>query len=526
MNLEVELGEVSPRVYAEAVNWRVLAALRASMPRAATQDLNAARKAVAKIADPNFREGAENDLRLAESFLIGATSPDRAQQLLTDYLSIAEKRGRFSRLPEVLVARAGLFRRLGRGVEAETDLRRAIQLVEERRRSLDRDVFRDTFLGKSNGAYIALSELLESRGDVPGAIAAGDLPRARILSDRALSQASSLVDVSAALAPRTALITYGLFADRLVIFVIRRNGWQRFETHSPAGGFERSILRFAEALKGNRETQARSEGRTLHKVLIEPARGALAGSDHYVFVVDAPLHRVPFAALVQADGRFLVEDLVITIAPSIGSWAAHRPSSMARRAPVFAAIGNPSFDYARYPSLDPLDAAADEARETAAMYTRATVLVEDDATKARTMTVLRDADVLHFATHALADPQRPDRSRLLLAGGEALSVAEVSEMRLRVETVVLAGCRTAASGEGYGYVQNLAAAFLAAGARHVVGSLWDIEDKAGRQFSLALHRGLRAGLDPDQAMRRAQLELLATNDLGTWSAMQLYAASP
>lgn len=146
------------------------------------------------------------------------------------------------------------------------------------------------------------------------------------------------------------------------------------------------------------------------------------------------------------------------------------------------------------------------------------------------------ADVIHFATHALEDVLNPRKSRLLLAVNEhglqdSLDVAEVAEMQFRrAPTVILAGCRTAATGRAHGFTQTLAAAFLAAGARDVVGSLWDIEDTAGREFSLALHGALRAGLEPDRALREAQLHLLRSpnvqfRSMSAWAAMRLQSVN-
>ncbi len=106
-------------------------------------------------------------------------------------------------------------------------------------------------------------------------------------------------------------------------------------------------------------------------------------------------------------------------------------------------------------------------------------------------------DTIHLATHALVDDERPQHSALVLSrvnlpdavestvAGERifdglLSAEEiVRECRLDADLVVLSGCQTAlgrkATGEGY---IGLAQAFLQAGARSLVVSLWRVEDEA------------------------------------------------
>jgi CHAT domain-containing protein len=301
----------------------------------------------------------------------------------------------------------------------------------------------------------------------------------------------------------------------------------RFDTRVSAAVLEESSSRFLDAVRSGDDVRAQREGRSLYEKLISPATSALAGAVRLVIVADAPLDRVPFAALVQPDGTVLIERFVLDFAPAIRS---HVPARARTAAPVSAlSVGNPRLDRARYPSLPALDEAQAEAREIAAMYPKSVLLLGAEATEAHVVPLLSRAAVIHFATHAIADPSNTDNSRLLLASDGtsdgALTAAEVANMDLRAaDTVVLAACRTAAaSGHAYGFVQSIATAFLAAGAQHVVGSLWDIDDRASRMFSVALHRGLRNGLAPDQAIREAQLQMMRSYSMENWSALQLYA---
>jgi len=533
LDVELSIAGANPRVRAESIVWRVFAAQRAGFQRDSGSRMDEARRGVAAVTDPDWRESALNDLRLIEAMFTKESAPQRTTDLLTDYIASARSRGRLSRVPEILCERAAILRRLHRADEAEADLRAAIRLVEERGIRVERDLLRDTFLGKAGTPYTMLADLLDSRGDVAGAIVADDLHRTRIFndgrgrSDRDLTL--SVNSVTDSLEPSTALVAYGIFDDRVVLFVLRRHGIYRMESRTSATSLERLTAQFVESIRSDDSPRARRLGRSLYDVLIDPAADALAGAGKLVVVADAPLDQLPFAALVRRDGKFLVEQFTLSIAPSIRSY--HPASSAIAVRSTVLSVGNPRLDETRYPALLPLKEAEAEARKIASMYPKGMLLIGEEATEMRVKSLFSEADVIHFGTHAIAEPKNADSSRLLLTSTAqadgALTAAEVAEMDLRrVDTVVLAGCRTAVpSRRGYGFVQSVATAFLTAGAQHVIGSLWDIEDQAGRTLSMALHRRLRSGLAVDRTVRGTQLEMIHSYPISDWAALQLYATN-
>lgn len=104
------------------------------------------------------------------------------------------------------------------------------------------------------------------------------------------------------------------------------------------------------------------------------------------------------------------------------------------------------------------------------------------------------------------------RSALSLAAGPRddgqWTVGEILMSAVPADVVVLAACssaqgRTFAQEGRVGFVH----AFLVAGARHVVATLWDVDDAASSAFSLAFHSALAAGRSPSAAVRSAQRTL-------------------
>jgi len=128
---------------------------------------------------------------------------------------------------------------------------------------------------------------------------------------------------------------------------------------------------------------------------------------------------------------------------------------------------------------------------------------------------LRGYAMLHLAAHGRVDRTFPQRTALALSpvGDDDgwLTIADVLDLDLDLDglLVVLSACDTAnrrvRGGDG---VQSLARAFLFAGARAVVASLWPVDDRAASQTMTELYRGaLAEGLAPPAALRRAKLAI-------------------
>uniref|UniRef100_UPI0010418B95 CHAT domain-containing protein n=1 Tax=Protofrankia symbiont of Coriaria ruscifolia TaxID=1306542 RepID=UPI0010418B95 len=111
---------------------------------------------------------------------------------------------------------------------------------------------------------------------------------------------------------------------------------------------------------------------------------------------------------------------------------------------------------------------------------RVTVLTGPDATQDRVLAALPGARWAHFACHGHADLENPSASRLLLTDHQQRPLTVVDVARLRLDTAELAflsACSTAQPGVLTDEVIHLASAFQLAGYRHVIGTLWPINDQ-------------------------------------------------
>jgi CHAT domain-containing protein/tetratricopeptide (TPR) repeat protein len=140
-------------------------------------------------------------------------------------------------------------------------------------------------------------------------------------------------------------------------------------------------------------------------------------------------------------------------------------------------------------------------------------------------------DLLHIATHARVDAQRPRLSALALTperGGHlensAFGLLDILGLKLNSSLVVLSACDTSRGrllpGEG---VLGPAQAFLQSGAAAVLASYWKVDDQLTSSFMQRFYRYLLLDhLPAAAALRRAQLDEAANSPSYGWAAFALY----
>jgi CHAT domain-containing protein len=187
--------------------------------------------------------------------------------------------------------------------------------------------------------------------------------------------------------------------------------------------------------------------------------------------------------------------------------------------------------------LTPLPASREEVMAVAKLYgPAARVYLGAEATEARATALDRTARIVHFAAHGVVNDHLPLNSALALsipgkpqAGNDngLLQAWEIYDrMHLDADLVTLSACETAlgreARGEG---LFGLTRAFLYAGAHSVLASLWRIEDRSTAALMERFYGELQRGQPKDEALRSAQLSLLAAKETSHpyyWAAFQLH----
>lgn len=479
-------------------------------------DMRALHAAADSLADPAERELARAETSFAEA-LLTRNDNKRRMDLLTEAIEFRQHDYGAIYLATAQIERARVRRETGDVSGAVDDLRQALETIEKQAATISDAALRDSFFGSAQTACLELADLHLEQQQTTEAL--GALERCRG------GAAFSLAEVQRSLPARTVIVDYALFEKRLVGFLITRQRLRTFEVPRRREDIEADLS----ALLHDREPETRL--RTLYDTFLAPIEADVASCDTLVVASSDAADRVPFGALLPRRAADEPSRLNVILAPRVGPNISGGVQSASP--PIRAlVVGDPAFDSRRFSSMQRLSGAATEARAVHALYRNGDLLVADDATIAGFRQFAADADIIHVAAHAVISDRDSDASVLLFAPSSdddgLFYVRDVKSAKLpRRPLVVLTGCETGSRGGGRGSVRSLAAAFLAAGSRSTVASLWPVDDDISRVFALALHRALRDGMTLAAATRAARLEMKRSADprvnaSRAWGAFQVY----
>jgi len=306
--------------------------------------------------------------------------------------------------------------------------------------------------------------------------------------------------------------------------------------------------------------------------VMRPVR-KLLGETRQIFISpDGALNLVPFAALVDENDRYLIENYslsyltsgrdllrlqvgaesrqppLVVADPAFGEMAGEDPSNASYGRGVEEAQARRSGEMARMIFV-PLRGTAEEANALGSMLPGVRVLTQAEATEAAVKRVSAPR-VLHVATHGFFLPDWPravaaSGRGIKLGGGNTLAATRIENPLLRsglaleganrrrgangedgiltalevtgldlwgTKLVVLSACETGVgevrNGEG---VYGLRRALVLAGSESQVMSLWQVSDDATRDLMVAYYKRLTANEGRSDALRQVQLEMLRGN---------------
>ncbi|HEX2704565.1 MAG TPA: CHAT domain-containing protein, partial [Candidatus Lustribacter sp.] len=284
---------------------------------------------------------------------------------------------------------------------------------------------------------------------------------------------------------------------------------------SPLGN---EVVLARSAMDGGLDGDASPHLHRLYAMLVEPvlSTGLAANRNRWVIAPQRSLHLVPWMALQDASGRWLLDDAAVTIAPSASVWAALRRRPP-RPAGALAAVGDPLVGYAGLPQLPGARAEVDHlAGLFQASGRPVRSLLGAAATYDGLVGAVQLAGLVHVATHgSFPEDGALFDHRILLSQdlGRPGPVTTDALRRLDLGAawcVTLSVCnggvfRVGPGDEPYGLVP----AVLEAGSPTVVAAQWAVDDDAGRELMRRVaDRIVEAG--PAEALRGAVLEARRT----------------
>lgn len=520
--LDVPIVRKDPLLLADAEAIQAQALLQLARPAAAASAIARSRDAARNIPTPAIRDRVLSDVDFLAGVMETPVDPTRAEFWFTTALQTWERYGWRIRTARGFLARGDVYRARHDNRAAEADYREGILRMEEQRRTFTEPEFRVASFEDAADLFSRLIELLVEQHRYEEAFDIAERRRARWLLDHLSvdtpAEPLGARDIASRLGEREALIQFAVLPAGVSIWLVLPG--RVLYAHSPASGPQVSEIarRYTQGIVRHDPVSVRADRRWLFDQLIAPVTNDIPAGSTITLVPDGDLHAVPFAAVQSGDGRYLVQIHPILYAPSATTFVRSRSIKRQTRNVLTASAPEAG------PELARLNEADAETAAIAAMYNRSTLLRDSSATPGSFIDHARDADVIHFAGHARSDALLfgPD------AGSQTLQAREIAEATFHSHPlVVLAACSTA---RGHAYrnegIDSLALAFLHAGARGVVATLWDAEDRSASRFARALHLQLRDGVPPAEALQRVQLSMIASpspedKDLAAWAGVIL-----
>lgn len=375
----------------------------------------------------------------------------------------------------------------------------------------------------------------------------------------------SLEQIQRQLSDDTILLEYAVGDEHSYLFAVTRNSIEIHELAKPQL-IEDSVRKVYESVTARQGTDGQNsddyqakilaaenafpeEARALSQMLLGPVADKL-GNKRIILVLEGALQYVPFSTLPSPTSNtplLLTNEIVRE--PSFSALVAIR-KNIAKHSispdKLVAVIADPvlnrSDDRVQHDPLSPdtpvataqsdeplmrdggftrLAHASEEADAIAAAAPTGTTMIAKgfDANRETAMSGnVGQYQIVHFATHGFVDNERPEVSAIVLTMVDRngtptdglMSLHDIYSLDLSAQLTVLSACQTALGKDirGEGMV-GLNHAFMSAGSKTVVSSLWKVDDRATADLMRAFYESmLQQGMPPAAALRAAQLKMM------------------
>lgn len=478
----------------------------------------------------------------------------------------------------------------GNLMEAETMLRQAIQRFDALRPDLN-DQYQVSIFDTQVHTYNLLQQVLVAANKPAAALVASEQSRARAFANFLSKRLSARADLPAAkqfnytsinevqqlrsIAQQhnATLVEYSLVPDddfkfrgkltapasQIFIWVVKPTGeisFRQVDLKSLNLSLGDLITQGRRAIGVNGRAGAKLDRppptaqthqlQQLYNLLIAPIHDLLPSdaNDRVIFVPQDALFQIPFPALQDQSGKYLIETHVILTTPSIQilqltQQQRQRLQQQTRPANPLI-VGNPTMPLVTTrigapPEQLPALPGAERESHAIAQVLNADAITGSRATKAAIVPQMAQATVIHFATHGLLD----DATGLGVPGAIALAPStptqpndglltadDLLNMDLTAELVVLSACDTGQgriTGDG---VVGLSRSLVLAGVPSVIVSLWSVSDAPTAELMIEFYRNWQRTRDKAQALRQAMLTTLKLHpDPIDWAAFTLIGES-
>ena len=453
--------------------------------------------------------------------------------------------------------------KLGRSFEGRGDLERAlhcyrssVKMLNDIRDSLqEKDEWTISYRQNSDIAYTNLWRLLLKRGKVFEALCAAEEGRAQALKDlmnskygNETTQATEETTCDPLSCLQSNIVFLAVHEREIIFWIIQKGKDVQLRSNEiidnnskdVAKTVLKSLINIARKKIGvesgvkceDRSLDRKSDGglskerdqtisqhthfdtnplRTLYEIVFSPIKDLINGNE-LIFVPEGPLCLAPYSAFMDSNSKYLSESFRIRVIPSLNSLKLindcepdyHKKSGA-------LLVGDPCLNEVRDTGLilEQLPCAKKEV-EKIGKKLKTAPLTGKEATKDEVLKRLSTVALVHIAAHGrmetgeIALAPNPTRaSQIPVEEDFLLTMSDVMSVQIRTRLVVLSCCHSGRGEIKAEGVVGIARAFLGAGARSVVVSLWAIDDEATLEFMKSFYLHLAEGRSAGESLNRA-----------------------
>lgn len=412
--------------------------------------------------------------------------------------------------------------------------------IDQRTRLLGRGTARSLYWGliRTSAKYASLTK---KQTDRTAALQAIERFRSRQLWEK-LSGAENLTsdiqleEFANNLKDDTTILNYVLSDKWLIILAVSKEAVVPIVQEYDGKGFADEVRSLARDMRGAvKFADIQPKLTKISGVLLGRVRPFLQGKKQIIVVPDEVLNLIPFdlLSLESATYRPILKDMLVRTIPSLRALQINEPNAANYDSAGIFAVGDPIYgapvasgltcgtpetstpvSYAKT-VLSPLPDTKEEILSIAALFDgKSKILLGTEALESTVKHAHLDHyKYLHFATHGILGGNVPGLGEPALVLGQepdedgCLTASEVAaKLKLRAEVTVLSACSTGngeqVTGEG---VMGMSRAFMLAGSRSVMVSLWEIESAETVKLMKTFYHYVSSGMDPAKALRLARM---------------------
>ncbi|MBZ5664663.1 MAG: CHAT domain-containing protein [Acidobacteriia bacterium] len=425
--------------------------------------------------------------------------------------------------------------------QAKQAFRPALESAERRLSSLNSERERIDWSKEAAPIYLGMAEAELVQGNVEQSLDYFEWYLGA--SSRSAKNGLSRVPVSGAVVPdstwlasrlprlsRVTVLGYAALPDGIAIWTYDNRGVNAQWIPQSDQDLQELAARFyaLASVPRSEVTALRRDSQSLYRSLIAPVEARLDPGRTLVIEADGWLAQVPFEALLDSSGHYLIER-----APVVHSLGQTMDASLHEETPIsrdLRALIVASTASSQREGLIPLPDVAAEAETVASTFESREMLKGSGATLAAVERNLPDAAVFHFTGHSLG---RPNGAALMLAAASSQESAPalLNGDRLRsldlrhLQLAFLSTCNTESGSDGARGFNTIAEALQRAGVPHVVASRWAVDSVETRKFVEDFYRNALSGHPVSEAVRQTSLSMMVnprTSHPYYWSAFSAY----